>query len=182
MNERKDVEELIRKHGGKLVRAKKHHVWRFPDGRNFVMSNTPSDIRADRNNIMNLYKFLGIEREIIKNPDRVQKQGVKKKISSAGADKVTLRDWKTELKKIRLFKPKQLCVEVVNGLSDEVILRQLRESKTGNEPLGDSENDTWNRYAAGRAPSGRDGPGWPSRVETFLRSQLRIAGYIEIFG
>lgn len=128
MNERKDVEELIRQHGGKLARQKKHHVWKFPDGRNFVMAATPGDIRAERNNMANLYNFLGIEKENIKNPDRRSKPGVGKAKAASTAGEVKLRDWKSELLKVRLFKPKQsssVAYQLVPVTPLAVILKHL---------------------------------------------------------
>jgi hypothetical protein len=128
MNERKDVEELLSQHGGKLVRQKKHHVWKLPDGRIFVMAATPGDIRAERNNMANLYNFLGVEKEIIKNPDRRPKPGVGRPKPASTAGDVKLRDWKSELLKVRLFKPKQSsCVgyQLVPVTPLTVILRHL---------------------------------------------------------
>lgn len=63
MNDRKQVEELIREHGGGLVRSRKHRVYRFPDGRIFTISSTPSDTaRAEKNNLAELRNFLHIRR------------------------------------------------------------------------------------------------------------------------
>jgi len=58
---------LLRKHGAKLVRHKKHKIYRLPDGRNFVESSTPSDVNAYKNGYHTLIRLLrnpceGIER------------------------------------------------------------------------------------------------------------------------
>jgi hypothetical protein len=36
-----ESERLAKEYGGVLERTKKHRVWRFPDGRIFVMPRTP---------------------------------------------------------------------------------------------------------------------------------------------
>lgn len=60
---RDQVNELIQEHKGVLIRSKNHEVWRFPNGKTFVRAKTPSDVRADANNLSDLRKILGIERE-----------------------------------------------------------------------------------------------------------------------
>ena len=57
------VTSLIVQHGGVLRRKKKHEVWQFPNGRVFVRAATPSDHRADANNLSDLRKILGITPE-----------------------------------------------------------------------------------------------------------------------
>jgi hypothetical protein len=37
------VKTTLKQHGAVMVRAKKHEVWRFPDGRQIVTASTPSD-------------------------------------------------------------------------------------------------------------------------------------------
>ena len=113
--DREDVEALIKQHGGKLVRQHKHFVYKFPDGRCFTLSGTPSDYLAERNNMTNLRRFLGIERETNKNPDRRVKVGVNGKPEFIGtATGVEMRDWRQDLKlqtrKLHLFKPKVDCI------------------------------------------------------------------------
>lgn len=70
-----ESERLAKEHGGVLARQRKHRVWKFPDGRIFVMPSTPSDRKAEANSMSDLRRFLGIKREIVKNPDRKAKQG-----------------------------------------------------------------------------------------------------------
>lgn len=113
--EREDVEALIKQYGGKLVRTKRHFVYKFPDGRCFTLACTPSDVNAELNNMAKLRKFLGLERIIYKNPDRKEKVGVQgTSVSKAEARGVRLRNWKKELyretQKLHLFKPKVNCV------------------------------------------------------------------------
>ena len=115
MNERKDVEALIKEHGGVLVRQKKHQVWKFPDGRIFTMASTPGDcVHAERNNMTDLRNFLGIAREIKKNPNRRTKRGAVKQ-TFAPEKAAPLPDWKRKLAgllEIAAFKPKSCCVPV----------------------------------------------------------------------
>jgi len=113
--DRRDIEALIKQHGGKLVRSKRHLVYKFPDGRCFTLSSTPSDVFAERNNLTNLRRLLGIERKVNKNPDRKPKVGVNGKPAFTGiATGVTMRDWRTDLnlqaRKLHLFKPKGNCI------------------------------------------------------------------------
>lgn len=45
----KDLERHLERRGCVLVRARKHRVWRAPNGRNIVLPSTSSDWRAERN-------------------------------------------------------------------------------------------------------------------------------------
>lgn len=100
MNDREEVEALIRTHGGVLVRSRKHRVYRFPDGRCFTLSSTPGDsVHAELNNLTDLRHFLGIKREIHKNPNRRSKQGRKavRPRYIAPIAPAPLTDWKRKL-------------------------------------------------------------------------------------
>lgn len=44
--------------GAVLLRQKNHQVWRLPNGRNYVISQTPSDHRAARNQLKVLRRLL----------------------------------------------------------------------------------------------------------------------------
>lgn len=90
------VEELIREYGGLLVRTKRHFVYRFPDGRIFILSSTPSDSHTERNSLADLRKFLGIKRESNKNPDRKRKTGVAR-FNPTVVSHVNTLDWKEKL-------------------------------------------------------------------------------------
>ena len=97
---RDKVEALIRQHHGELVRRNKHFVYRFPDGRCFTLSATPSGDkrRAEENNMSLLRRFLGIERETNKNPDRRVKPGVNGRQGWQGtACDVKMHNWKRDL-------------------------------------------------------------------------------------
>ena len=54
------VLRLIAEHGGILVRQRKHHVYRFPSGKVFVVPNTPSDVRAWHSSLATLKRVLGM--------------------------------------------------------------------------------------------------------------------------
>lgn len=54
------VLRLIAEHGGTLVRQRKHHIYRFPSGKVFVVPNTPSDIRAWHHSMATLKRVLGM--------------------------------------------------------------------------------------------------------------------------
>jgi len=41
--------DQLKRAGAVLVRQKNHQVWRLPNGRRYVMSQTPSDGRAGKN-------------------------------------------------------------------------------------------------------------------------------------
>ncbi|CAB4166309.1 hypothetical protein UFOVP836_26 [uncultured Caudovirales phage] len=50
--------DQLKRAGAVLVRQKNHQVWRLPDGRRYVMSQTPSDGRAGRNQAAVLRRLL----------------------------------------------------------------------------------------------------------------------------
>jgi len=100
MYERRDVEALIKAHGGVLKRQRKHQVWRFPDGRTLTLSVSPSDFRAERGMLTDLRKLVGIERESRKNPQRKRKPGVTHK-SDFEPSGVRFEEWRIQLNRIR---------------------------------------------------------------------------------
>lgn len=57
------VDELIRENGGVLVRMKRHPVYRFPNGQQFVHSATPGDRRAAMNSMSVLRRILAAQSE-----------------------------------------------------------------------------------------------------------------------
>lgn len=100
MNDREEVEALIKAHGGVLVRSRKHRVYRFPDGRTFTLASTPGDAYCgERNNLADLRNFLGVKREIHKNPSRRHKHGGKPSRTRyiAPVPPTPLIDWKQKL-------------------------------------------------------------------------------------
>ena len=91
-----EIETLLRNHGAVLDRQHKHPVWRFPDGRIFVMAGTPGDYRAERNSLSDLRRLLGVKRVTHKNPERREKKGVGRPEFLGSA--VPLRpDWRAKL-------------------------------------------------------------------------------------
>lgn len=52
------IRQQLKRAGAVLVRQHKHQIWRLPDGRNFVMANTASDHRAEKNQIQVLRRML----------------------------------------------------------------------------------------------------------------------------
>lgn len=93
------IAELIKEHGGVLERQAKHNIYRFPDGRVFVTSQTPSDRRATMNCLTVLRHFLGVKRLINKNPDRRTKKGVAKPLYKFEVSAKPVLDFKGKLKR-----------------------------------------------------------------------------------
>jgi hypothetical protein len=52
------ITDELRRIGAVLVRQKNHQVWRLPNGRHYVMAQTPSDGRAGRNQAAVLKRLL----------------------------------------------------------------------------------------------------------------------------
>ena len=60
----KEIEHLLHRTGAKLLRRKRHEIYRLESGGNFVQASTPSDWRRSRNS-------LGVLRRILKpHPDQ----------------------------------------------------------------------------------------------------------------
>lgn len=115
MNDREEVEALIRQHGGVLERQKKHRVYRFPDGRSFTIASTPSDsVHAERNNLTDLRHFLGIKREIHKNPRRRRKPGAPAPAipPPPPAPLIDFRSKVASLLRVKPFRPRPCCLPV----------------------------------------------------------------------
>lgn len=53
--------DQLKRAGAVLVRTKNHQIWRLPNGRNYVMSQTPSDGRAGRNQAAVLRRLLKLK-------------------------------------------------------------------------------------------------------------------------
>lgn len=86
MNPRDKVDGLLKSLGAVLKRRKKHEVWELPGGQNFTRACTPSDIRADSNNISDLKHAAGIiepergqpgERRVLRNKPGRHESGMK---------------------------------------------------------------------------------------------------------
>jgi predicted RNA binding protein YcfA (HicA-like mRNA interferase family) len=54
------LQQLLRSNGFRLLRQRKHLVWRHPSGRNFVTAKTPSDRFAENNVRAELRRFLRV--------------------------------------------------------------------------------------------------------------------------
>jgi hypothetical protein len=48
---------VLRSHGLRLIRPKRHMVWRHPSGHNFITAKTPSDRFAENNVRAELRRF-----------------------------------------------------------------------------------------------------------------------------
>lgn len=55
---KEEVFRLILLHGGRLVRRRKHNIYRFPNGLSFVFAATPSDTRSWQNALAGLKRLL----------------------------------------------------------------------------------------------------------------------------
>lgn len=53
--------DQLKRAGAVLVRQKNHQIWRLPNGRNYVMAQTPSDGRAGRNQAAVLRRLLKLK-------------------------------------------------------------------------------------------------------------------------
>lgn len=99
-----EVLHLLKEYGATLERSKKHHIWRFPDGRSFSLPGSPSCKSAWENNLHDLKKFLGIKelRGIVgeRRPKRLRvKTAVK--FTIVPENNFAVRDFKSQLFKIR---------------------------------------------------------------------------------
>jgi hypothetical protein len=96
----REIYSLLKQHGAILERDRKHRVYRFPDGRTFTLPSTCSDVRGYKNGLAMLRRFLGVSREIVKNPNRREKIPPAPQRYIADG-KVDLPDWKHQLQQIR---------------------------------------------------------------------------------
>jgi hypothetical protein len=53
-----EIDLLLRRADARLVRQRKHRIFRFPDGRIFVQANTASDVRAEKNSLSVLRRLI----------------------------------------------------------------------------------------------------------------------------
>jgi hypothetical protein len=58
----REVLTTLNRAGAVLARQRKHKIFRFPDGRIWVLPKSPSDTRAWLNNLCNLRRRLGVRR------------------------------------------------------------------------------------------------------------------------
>lgn len=57
-----EIHELLKSNGAVLERTKKHHIWRFPDGRIWVLPGSPRSSQSYTNNLCDLRTFLGVKK------------------------------------------------------------------------------------------------------------------------
>ena len=60
MDSQPEIDRLIAEHGGILERSKNHRVFKFPNGFTYIEAKTPSDWRAEKNNLQKLRRGLGL--------------------------------------------------------------------------------------------------------------------------
>jgi len=63
MNAAIEVDRLLSEHGAVLIRHAKHQVYRLPNNQKFTRSRTPGDHRAPLNELSDLRRALGIQRQ-----------------------------------------------------------------------------------------------------------------------
>lgn len=52
--------DLLKEVGAVLVRTKRHNVWRLPNGSTVIMSQSPSDFRAEANRVREIRHKMGM--------------------------------------------------------------------------------------------------------------------------
>ena len=52
------VDQLLRDHGARLIRQKKHKVYKLSNGAQLVMSSTPSDVMVSRRRLADLRRAI----------------------------------------------------------------------------------------------------------------------------
>ena len=60
--QKREVLTILHNTGATLVRQKRHQIFRFPDGRIWVVPKTPSDTHAWRNNLSDLRRKLDLRK------------------------------------------------------------------------------------------------------------------------
>lgn len=55
-----EIAEILKVHHAKLTRTNRHLVYKFPDGRMFTCSSTPSDVHAVDQQLRDLKRILGL--------------------------------------------------------------------------------------------------------------------------
>ena len=76
------ITELFRQHGCTLKRHKRHEVWNLPNGRVFTRPKTPSDHRADENNLTDLKRELGLTKRTATIGERRKRKAKSKRGNS----------------------------------------------------------------------------------------------------
>jgi len=84
------MESLIEQNGGKLVRQRKHKVYRFPNGATFVVASTPECPLAYDNALAHLKRLLGIYPPDRGAPGTRRNKRLKQKAATAGSKMLPL--------------------------------------------------------------------------------------------
>lgn len=94
----RQIESLLHENHAELVRSKKHRVYRFPDGRNWVVAGSPRSDSSWKTNLHDLRKFLGHDLSANTNPHRKVKQGTKRVVRFEELASVKVPAWVSQLK------------------------------------------------------------------------------------
>ena len=90
MSLKRQIADLLKSSGMALERHKKHLIYRHPDGRSFALSGTPSDFRAENNQLRDLKNFLGLtNRGPSKETPRVKTSAPQKRKRERQAEEFT---------------------------------------------------------------------------------------------
>lgn len=105
----REIEDLLHEHHAELVRTKKHRIWKFPDGRIWVVAGSPRSDSAWKTNLHDLKKFLGISVAAKTNTERRVKKGTTRKVKwepvplrQGNAIGDFLNEWKAKLPSLTL--------------------------------------------------------------------------------
>lgn len=102
------IHELLKTHGATLERTKKHKVWRFPDGRIWVVAGTPRSSQSHRNNYHDLCDFLNSRPIRRKNPNRKEKKGVERALDFKPTG-VVVHDFRDTLAAMKKYFSPDVC-------------------------------------------------------------------------
>lgn len=95
------IAALIKEHGGRLERQRKHLVYKFPAGQTYVRAQTPSDRRGVLNDLTYLRRLLGVKRESNKNPERVAKPGAPGRTFAPAETRTARPEFRQMLQEVR---------------------------------------------------------------------------------
>lgn len=87
--EQQEVIRLLKEHGGKLERTKKHQIWKLPDGRSYAMPSSPSCSFAWKNSLADVKTFLKLHELDRGKPGARRPKKAKKKHQKLNLEVVT---------------------------------------------------------------------------------------------
>lgn len=124
------IHELLKDNGATLERTKKHKVWRFPDGRIWVVAGSPRSDNSYKTNYHDLCDFLGISNVRRKNPNRAPKKGVQRRDEFREIAQGGPRDFIGVLAALKRYIrpapcPNAMWLERISATPLECILRNL---------------------------------------------------------